>query len=592
MSNSMLNNSARNSRDQNKPLTLLDVLHRTALKNPLRRAFTYLHEGESEAAHLTSGELDQQARIIGGLLQNMKASGERAMLVYPAGLEFVAAFFGCIYGGVIAVPMSPLNPARLGRTLPKFRAVIKDAQPSVVLTTRSILDKVEPLFALAPELKTLRWVATDNLSPELAQEWQETRPDASSLAYLQYTSGSTSMPKGVMVSHDNVFYDAKCLEADWEHTEESVIVNWLPHFHDFGLLYGNIQPIYSSIPCILMSPISFLQKPIRWLQALSHYNGTHCAAPNFAYDLCVRKTTPEQRAMLRLSGWRVAGNGGEPIRKETLERFSEAFQPSGFRMKAFCSGWGLAEGTLRVTGTRHDNSPVFKTVHASELRQGRVVESADEQGDGVQTFVGSGSPASGTEIAIVNLSSLTRCPPNKVGEIWVSGPCVAQGYWHRPEETRQTFQAHLADTGEGPFLRTGDLGFFKDNVIFIVGRHKDLIIIRGSNRYPQDIELAAEQSHPAARPGCGAAFSVEVAGEEQLVLVQEADDKAANVDEIIASIRRAIAESQDIQAYAVVLIKPGTISKTSSGKIQRRACRDDFLAGSLEGLAEWRAQIA
>ena len=576
---------------RNKPFSLLDVLHRSALKNPLRRAFTYLHEGESEAAHLTSGELDQQARVIGGLLQNMKASGERAMLVYAAGLEFVAAFFGCIYGGVIAVPMSPPNPARLGRTLPKFQAVMKDAQPSVVLTTRSILDQFEPLFAVTPGLKALHWVGTDDLSLELAEEWQEIEPDATSPAYLQYTSGSTSLPKGVMVSHENVFYDAECLEADWAHTEDSVIVNWLPHFHDFGLLYGNVQPIYSSIPCVLMSPISFLQKPLRWLEALSHYKGTHCAAPNFAYDLCVRKTTPEQRAMLNLSAWRVAGNGGEPIRKETLERFSEAFQPSGFRLKAFCPGWGLAEGTLRVTGTRHDDSPVFKTVQASELRQGRVVESTEQQ-EGGQTFVGSGSPASGTEIAIVNPSSLTSCPPNEVGEIWVSGPCVAQGYWNRPEETRQTFQAHLADTGEGPFLRTGDLGFFKDNVIFIVGRHKDLIIIRGSNRYPQDIELAAEQSHSAARPGCGAAFSVEVAGEEQLVLVQEADDKAANVDEIIASIRRAIAESQDIQAYAIVLIKPGTISKTSSGKIQRRACRDDFLAGSLDALAEWRAQKA
>src|SRR5205085_4183529 len=482
MSSPSANNSAPGSRERDAPSSLLDLLRRSALEQPLRRAFTYLHEGETEAAHLTAGELDQQARAIGGLLQSLKAKGERALLVYPAGLEFIAAFFGCIYGGVIAVPMAPPNPARLGRTLPKFQAVAKDAQPSVVLTVRSILDKFEPILAMATDLKALRWLATDDISPDLSAEWQEFSPATSSLAYLQYTSGSTSLPKGVMVSHENVFYDAACLEADWAHNEDSVIVNWLPHFHDFGLLYGKVQPIYSSVPCILMSPIAFLQKPSRWLQALSYYKGTHCAAPNFAYDLCVRKTPPAQRAALDLSNWRVAGNGGEPVRKDTLERFSEAFGPAGFRMNAFCPGWGLAEGTLRVTGTRYADRPVYKTVLAAELKHRRVVET-DEQQEGGQTFVGSGSPAPSTEVAIVNPETLTRCAPDEVGEIWVSGPCVTQGYWNRPEETERTFQAHLAEMKEGPFLRTGDLGFFKDNVIFIAGRCKDMIIIRGTNYY-------------------------------------------------------------------------------------------------------------
>lgn len=585
---SMPNNTTR-SADESGTSSLLDLMRQRALSQPQRCAFIYLHEGENEAARLTFGELDQQARVLGGLLQSMKVKGERALLIYPAGPEFAAAFFGCIYGEVIAVPITPPNPARLGRSLPLFQAVVRDAQPVLALTTRSVLDKFEPLLASNPGLKSLRWIATDTLSPEMAQEWRESRPGGGSLAYLQYTSGSTSLPKGVMVSHGNVLYNAGCLEADWEHTHDSVIINWLPHFHDFGLLYGYVQPVYSSIPSVLMAPTAFLQKPVRWLNALSCYEGTHTAAPNFAYDLCVRKTTSEQRAALTLNKWRVAGNGGEPIRRDTLERFSHAFEGSGFRPNAFCPGWGLAEGTLRVTGTRHADPPIYKMVKSSELRRRRVVELPEPEED-AQTIVGSGSPADGTEIVVVDPESLERCPPDTVGEVWVSGLCVTQGYWCKPEETRETFEARLANTGEGPFLRTGDMAFLKDNVIFIAGRLKDLIIIRGSNRYPQDIELAAERSHPATRPGCSAAFTIEVKGEERLVLVQEVDDRADDLDAIITSVRHAVASSQDVQAYAVMLIKSGTIPKTSSGKIQRRACREDFLAGRLETLAEWRAK--
>jgi acyl-CoA synthetase (AMP-forming)/AMP-acid ligase II len=348
----------------------------------------------------------------------MNARGERALLVYGAGLDFIAAFFGCLYAGVLAVPMALPNPARLGRTLPRFLEIVKDARPLFFLSTSQILEKFAPLLSSAPGFASLKTLATNTLSLDPASEFEPVKPDKESLAYLQYTSGSTSTPNGVMVSHENVFYNAELLEADWVHTSDSVIVNWLPHFHDFGLLYGCVHPIFSSVPGIVMSPITFMQRPLRWLQAISDYKGTHCAAPNFAYDLCVRKSTPEQRAALDLSQWKVAGNGGEPVRAETLRSFIEAFQPSGFREETFCPGWGLAEGTLRVTGTRYQDKPVHKTFLSSELKEERVVECPPEE-PGAQTLVGSGSPGPGTEIAIVNTKTLMHCEPDEVGEIWV-----------------------------------------------------------------------------------------------------------------------------------------------------------------------------
>jgi amino acid adenylation domain-containing protein len=385
-----------------------------------------------------------------------------------------------------------------------------------------------------------------------------------------------------MISHTNLLYNERMMQAAFQHTDDVIFVNWLPFYHDMGLIGNVILPLYISAPCILMSPLSFLQKPVRWLQAISHYKATISGGPNFAYDLCARKITPEQRATLDLNSWDIAFNGAEPVRRETLERFATTFESCGFRRESFYPCYGLAEATLIVSGGLREAAPVTHAVQGSKLEHHRVVAASIEE-KGNRALVGCGHTWLDQKIVIVDPESLTLCPPHRVGEIWVSGPSVARGYWNNPEETERTFQAYLADTGEGPFLRTGDLGFLQDGELFITGRLKDLIIIRGRNYYPQDIELTVEQSHPALRPGCGAAFSVEVTDEERLVIVQEVKRRYRNpdVDEVARAIRGAVAERYELQVYAVILIKTGSISKTTSGKIQRHASRERFLSDDL-----------
>jgi acyl-CoA synthetase (AMP-forming)/AMP-acid ligase II len=396
-----------------------------------------------------------------------------------------------------------------------------------------------------------------------------------------------------MVTHSNLLHNLFDLDAGWAHTPESVLVTWLPTFHDMGLVYGILEPVYRGFHCFLMPPLAFLQRPARWLRAISDRRATHSVGPNFAYELCARKVKQEELAGLDLSSWLAAVNGAEPVRRETLERFRDAFAPCGFHWKAFCPGFGLAEATLKVTATRSADDPVFCTLEAESLEKHRIKECPPSL-PGQRTFVGCGRAEGETGVAIVNPETLTRCAPDEVGEIWVSGPSLTRGYWGRTEETSATFGARLSGTGEGPFLRTGDLGFLKDTVLYVTGRLKDLIIIRGQNHYPQDIELTVGQSHPALRPGCGIAFSVDAGGEERLIIVQEADLNHDNLEseELVKTIRQAVAEGHELQAYSVVLLKPGGIPKTSSGKVQRQACRSAYLAGTLEAWGKRKTGIS
>ncbi|WP_341529479.1 fatty acyl-AMP ligase [Nostoc sp. UHCC 0302] len=566
--------------------TLVDILRWRALHQPEQKVYIFLNNGEVEESYLTYADLDRQARAIASWLQSLGMTGERALLLYSPSLEYIAGFFGCLYAGVIAVPA---YPPQFHRPMPRLQAILANAQATLVLTTKQILTNVEEhLFPHSPELKALRWLATDSIPSNLEKQWQEPILNSDTLAFLQYTSGSTGTPKGVMITHGNLLHNEQIIQQAMQHTDKTIFVGWLPLFHDMGLIGNILQPLYLGIPCFLMPPVAFIQRPFRWLQAISKYKATTSGGPNFAYDLCVRKITPEQRQTLDLSSWEVAFNGSEPIRAETIEQFATTFAPCGFRREAFYPCYGMAESTLFISGELKTNPPEIYQINKAALEQNQIVITAGQQED-VRKFVSSGQGWLDQKIMIVDPESLTKCPDNRVGEIWISSPSVAQGYWGRVEETKKTFHAYTSDTNEGPFLRTGDLGFLQDGKLFITGRLKDVIIIRGRNYYPQDIELTVERSHPSLKPNGGAAFTVEVSNQERLVIVHEVERRylqSLDIEQVVGDIRQEVALEYELQVYAVVLVKPGSIPKTSSGKIQRYACRANFLDGTLDSLAK------
>ncbi|MGZ3457723.1 MAG: condensation domain-containing protein, partial [Archangium sp.] len=572
--------------------TLLELLEERATRHAERRLFSFLEDAEGESSELSYAALWQRACGLGALLQQEVAAGERAVLLYPPGLDYVTGFFGCLAAGVVAVPAYPPDPTRLERTLPRLRALIHDAQASVVLAPSFITSMAEVLFESAPDLRDLRWVATDELPQGMEARWKRPELRGDSLAFLQYTSGSTGTPKGVMLSHGNLLHNLHLIHGAFRMHEGSAGVIWLPPYHDMGLIGGILGTVYGGFSTSLLSPLSFLRRPLRWLEEVSRTRGTISGGPNFAFDLCVRKTSEAERQALDLSHWEVAFCGAEPIRAETLERFAQAFAVSGFRREAFYPCYGLAEGTLIVSGGEVGARPQQQALDVERLREGRAMAVEPETARG-QVLVGCGHALGEQEVLVVHPETRARCTRGEVGEVWVKGPSVAQGYWRRAEETARDFHAHTAD-GAGPFLRTGDLGFLReDGQLFVTGRLKDLLIIRGRNHHPQDVELTAEQATAALRPGCGAAFSVEEAGEERLVMVYERDTRRQqdeSIEEVAQTLRQRIAEQHELRLHALTLIAPGSLPKTSSGKIQRRACRAAFLAGELQEVAAWREQ--
>ncbi|HEX6501142.1 MAG TPA: amino acid adenylation domain-containing protein [Micromonosporaceae bacterium] len=563
--------------------TLAWLLRWRASHEPQRTGYVFLADGAEDA--LSYGELDRRARAIAVQLRRAGVvEGDRALLLYPPGVEFLAALFGCVYAGVIAVPAFPPDPVRFDRTVPRLLATVADATPVVVMTTAPLLALAENLPQWAAAFGAMRWLATDSPVGEDADEWTAPRADADAVAVLQYTSGSTGTPKGVMLTHGNLLHNSRLIQRFFGTTPDSRGLIWLPPYHDMGLIGGILQPLFAGLPVWLMSPLDFLRQPMSWLEELSRIGATMSGGPNFAYDLCVRKSTPEQREQLDLSSWQVAFNGAEPVRRSTLERFAEAFAPAGFRAEAFLSCYGLAEATLIVTG----GSPFSRAgdVDHDALEHGDVVPAARSTVLPEHRLVSCGPSAPDQQVLVVDPVTRRRCAPDRVGEVWVRGPSVAGGYWGRPDESREVFQARLADTDEAGWLRTGDLGFVRDGELVITGRLKDLIIIRGRNHYPQDLEVTAEQAHPALRPGCAAAFVVDQDGEERLALVHEVARGAEDVDvaEVARAIRLRVAAQHEVQVGLVVLIRAGALPKTSSGKVQRAACRRQLLDGELAEL--------
>jgi acyl-CoA synthetase (AMP-forming)/AMP-acid ligase II len=569
---------------------LVELLRQRAEERPQSLACAFLNDGGRESERLSYAELDREARRIAAWLQASRAQGDRALLLFPAGLDFLKAFFGCLYAGVIAIPAPPPEASRLKRTLPRLRAIAADAGVSIVITNPTIRALVDDSRDHIPGLEAMAYLDLGAIPPSYADSWQEPKLAADDLAYLQYTSGSTTSPKGVMISHRNVVHHCGYLQRVCEYTPDSISMTWLPYFHDYGLIEGLLEPIYNGTPGYAMSPFSFLKRPFNWLQAISLQRATHTQAPNFAYEQCVRRIKPDQLAQLDLNCMRSAGNGAEPINPRVLHAFYRAFAPCGFRWEAFCPAYGLAETTLMVSCCSPSLTPRVGRFRADALALNRVVETTDD-GEATRDVVSCGRIVAEFDVAIVNPDTQDRCAADHVGEIWVSDPSVAQGYWRRDDETETTFRAYLPATGEGPFLRTGDLGFIRDGELFVTSRIKDLIIVAGANHYPQDIEWTVEKCHPDVRPSGVAAFSIPVDGDERLVVAAEIERGSIQRPEdtavILEAIKKAIAEEHEVPVHALLLLARGSLPKTASGKVQRHGCWRLLEADSSDVLASW-----
>ncbi len=564
----------------------IELVQSQVRSQPKQIAYTYLSDYD---ATLSYEELDRQARTIALCLQQKKIkSGDRALLIYPNNLEFITAFFGCLYAGVIAVPVYWQN-AKLSAMTSFFR-LIKNTDAGIVLTTTLLLDKINRNL-IPKTIPAIQWLATDGINDEIDANWNPPDIKDNALAFLQYTSGSTTAPKGVMVSHQNIINNSALISKAFSLHKDDKIVSWLPFYHDMGLIGAVLQPVYSGIPCIIIPSSSFLQSPFYWLQTITKQRATVSGGPNFAYNLCVQKINPAQKNELDLSCWRVAFNGAEPIQSETLETFAGTFGDYGFKRNSFYPCYGLAEGTLLVSGGKIQSDFSVIRLSRSALENCRIAESNPGENEECQ-LVSSGRINDDHQTIIVNTTELMPCEQDEIGEIWIAGPSVSAGYWNNSDLTRETFQAYLAN-GEGPFLRTGDLGFLRDGELFVTARLKDLIIIRGQNYYPQDIEKTAEESHHTLRRGGSVAFSIEFEEEERLVVIQEINFKQfPDTTEVINLIRKEIGMKHGLFLFAILLVRPGSLPKTSSGKIQRFICKNRFLQDSLQVVDEWRENTA
>ncbi|MDT0454468.1 fatty acyl-AMP ligase [Streptomyces sp. DSM 41527] len=561
------------------PRTLVEALRTRSGKQPDRVAYTFLLNGEEPGEELTYRDLDTAARARAVALEDAGLGGRSVVMLHGPGLEFVKAFTGCLYAKTAGAPLQvPQNTAGVERLL----SVVQDTGCSVVLTDTETRDNVLGRFPEHPELTRLTWFTTDTVDTAGTERWVELDLDPEHTAMLQYTSGSTGRPKGVMVSHRNFCVQAAENQEVWNVSDDDIAVSWLPTFHDMGLMYGVVMPLWRGMRVYLMAPQAFVRRPRRWLEAISRYRGTLSAGPNFAYDMCSRVADTEGTDGLDLSSWRMAVCGAEPVRMPSMERFARAYAPARFAYRALAPGYGLAENTLKVSATPAGRDYRTLWVSGTALATGHV-EAVGQDTPGALPVVGNGPHQSGTTVRIVDPVTRRARRDGEVGEIWVQGGSVAKGYWRRPVETRETFRARIADEDSGEFLRTGDLGFHHEGELYPTGRWKDLIIVDGRNLYPQDIEYTVEKCHPALHATCAAAFPVERDGREQLVVLVETNaEVAASGADLPALVRSAVGQRHEVLPADIVLVRRRTLHKTTSGKIRRRACKQSYLDGSLQ----------
>lgn len=555
-----------------------------AVATPDTTAFRYL-EGDEETDSVTFAELDTQARAIAARLVAMGFAGQRALMLYPPGIDFIRAFFGCHYAGVIPVPA---YPPRRNRNMGRINSISENCQASVALSVEAVTSKSAGRLQDAPDLRRIPWVATEDIPVVLANDWVPPTIAGSDLGLVQYTSGSTGSPKGVMLTHANLMANCRMITEAFEVRNQSTACSWLPAYHDMGLVGGILNPTYCGVTQNLMSPVSFLTYPIRWLRAISKYRVEVTGGPNFAYAWCATKIKPAQCEGLDLSSWKVAFNGAEPVRSDVMDLFSKRFAEYGFKKEAFYPCYGMAETTLLVTGGDPSVKPIVQSFDKNELVQHRVVP-CDMKDNDAKLLVGCGQVCRGESVVIVNPETLKPLQDNKIGEILINSPSSGMGYWNRPEETAATFKARINPDDGKDYVRSGDLGFMHDGELFITGRLKDMIIVRGVNRYPQDIETTVEQCHRWTRSGGAAAFAVNRWDREHLVVVCEVERgrKSREFGEVIDAIRAAVTSEHDLPPDAIVLVRAHSVPKTSSGKVQRHACKNAFNDSELLVIAEW-----
>ncbi|GGR16679.1 acyl-CoA synthetase [Deinococcus ruber] len=531
----------------------------------------YLADGERQEVHLSHYSMQQQAKTLAAHLQQRFQPGDRAVLLFGEGIDIIPAFFGVLYAGMVAVPLIPPRP---GQPIDDLVSLMTDAQPSVLLTTTGLSGFLQPLLARDATPPIINIETLDSLENF---PWQRPAITSGSLASLLYTSGSTSTPRGVMMTHGHLLHRLAGYAALMERIGSAgMTLNWLPIQHLMGLVASVLQPMYAGIQTVVLPTSKVIEQPLRWLQAMSRFRANSSASPNFALQMCLDRIQPEDRQGLDLSAWQHAFLSSEAIRSETLDQFAQAYAAVGFQRQAYCTVYGLSEGSGTFDLHSQTVRPVMLNVAADALEHGHIVIVPPGQG---RVLVGSGQPMSGQEIIIVNPETRQVVQGTQVGEIWIRGPQVADGYWRQPEATAQTFQARL-DSGAGPYLRSGDSGFFQDQDLYITGRLKEMLIIHGKNFYAVDLELAAENAHPALLPASSAAFSISVEGEEQLVLIHEIRPENAAIDiaEVASLVRRRIGEHFFLPVHSVVLVEAGSVPRTETGKIRRAYARTLFLA--------------